>query len=186
MTEQSAKTSAVPLGLPVDPVPAAPPPPRILAGSHVTLRPIEPQADVEPLYEGSHGSAERERLWTYMWDGPFAGRDAMYDWLGECSLSRDPAYLTVHSQALGKSVGIVSFLNIVPAHRSLELGHIWYVPEVQRSEVNTEAVFLLLEETFGLRYRRVEWKCDALNERSRRAAPPCAWVSASRVSFGST
>ena len=66
---------------------------------------------------------------------------------------------------------MVSFLNLAPDMRRLELGHIWYGPEAQKTKVNTEAVYLMLSEAFDrLRYRRVEWKCDSLNERSRSAA----------------
>ena len=66
---------------------------------------------------------------------------------------------------------MVSFLNIVSDMRRLELGHIWYSPDYQRSNVNTEAIYLMLCEAFDrLKYRRVEWKCDSLNERSRSAA----------------
>ena len=67
--------------------------------------------------------------------------------------------------------GMAAFMNIAPAQRRLELGHIWYVPSAQRTAVNTETVYLMLCESFdSLGYRRVEWKCDALNARSRRAA----------------
>ena len=66
---------------------------------------------------------------------------------------------------------MASFLNIASDMQRLELGHIWYSPESQRSNVNTEAVYLMLCEAFDrLKYRRVEWKCDSLNGRSRRAA----------------
>ena len=66
---------------------------------------------------------------------------------------------------------MVSFLNIASDMLRLELGHIWYSPDVQRSNVNTEAAYLMLCEAFDrLKYRRVEWKCDSLNERSRSAA----------------
>ncbi|MBT6146912.1 MAG: GNAT family N-acetyltransferase, partial [Gemmatimonadetes bacterium] len=68
-------------------------------------------------------------------------------------------------------VGIVSFLRIDADHRCIEVGHIWYVPQVQRSEVNTESLYLLLKHAFDdLGFRRVEWKCDALNARSKAAA----------------
>jgi RimJ/RimL family protein N-acetyltransferase len=68
-------------------------------------------------------------------------------------------------------VGVVSFMNIDPPMRRLELGNIWYVPAAQRTRANTEAAFLMLREAFdALGYRRVEWKCDALNRRSREAA----------------
>ena len=66
---------------------------------------------------------------------------------------------------------MVSFLNIVSDMRRLELGHLWYSPDSQRSNVNTEAIYLMLCEAFDrLKYRRVEWKCDSLNEKSRSAA----------------
>ena len=66
---------------------------------------------------------------------------------------------------------MAAFMNMVPAHRRLELGHIWYVPAAQRTAVNTETTYLMLRESFDRRrYRRVEWKCDALNARSRKAA----------------
>ncbi len=66
---------------------------------------------------------------------------------------------------------MVSFLNIAPAMLHLELGNIWYSPAAQRTKINTESVYLMLCHSFEeLGYRRVEWKCDALNERSRRAA----------------
>jgi RimJ/RimL family protein N-acetyltransferase len=58
----------------------------------------------------------------------------------------------------------------VPEHLKVELGSIWYSPLAQRTGANTEATYLMLRHAFGLGYRRVEWKCDALNERSRRAA----------------
>jgi RimJ/RimL family protein N-acetyltransferase len=132
---------------------------------------LDSDADVDDLYNGSHGSPEVEALWTYMAYGPFAGREAMLEWLRTCAPTSDPLFLTVYERETGVRVGMVSFLNIRPAMRVLELGHIWYVPRVQGSGVNTEAVYLMLCEAFDLLgYRRVEWKCDSLNARSRAAA----------------
>ena len=66
---------------------------------------------------------------------------------------------------------MAAFMNVVPEHRRLEIGHIWYAPSAQRTEANTEAAYLMIREAFDeLGNRRVEWKCDALNERSRAAA----------------
>jgi RimJ/RimL family protein N-acetyltransferase len=77
----------------------------------------------------------------------------------------------VTERAGNPPIGIVSYLNIVPVMRRLELGNIWYTPQVQRTKVNTESIYLMLCETFDrLHYRRAEWKCDALNARSRAAA----------------
>ena len=66
--------------------------------------------------------------------------------------------------------GVASFLRMHPAMRTIEIGHIWHSAESQRGRAQTEASFLLAERAFGLGYRRLEWKCDACNIRSRRAA----------------
>ena len=140
-------------------------------GRFVDLAPVNLDEDAAELYPQSHGTPETERLWTYMGYGPFRSEADMRDWLEGCRESADPVFLTASSQALGRRIGVVSFLNIVPAMRRLELGHIWYVPAAQRTNINTETVYLMLCETFNtLRYRRCEWKCDALNLPSRTAA----------------
>ncbi|MDH3690005.1 MAG: GNAT family N-acetyltransferase [Gammaproteobacteria bacterium] len=149
----------------------APPSDSIYRGQTVTLKPVDPAEDVDELYEGSHGNDQNAQVWTYMAYGPFASAGAMREWLEKCASSTDPLFLTVHSNEQSTRVGMVSFLSVVPDMRRLELGHIWYSPVVQRSKVNTEAIYLMLCEAFDkLNYRRVEWKCDALNERSRAAA----------------
>ena len=141
------------------------------SGRFVTLRPCDPEKDVAELYQTSHGSEDREQLWTYMAYGPFIDDRAMLGWLRECQRSTDPLFLTVHANDLHRAVGMAGFLNIVPAMRRLELGHIWYSPKVQRTKANTETIYLMLCEAFDdLGYRRVEWKCDSLNARSRSAA----------------
>ena len=141
------------------------------AGRTIFLRPLDPEVDVEDLYPPSHGEPERERIWTYLPYGPFADRPAMRRWLAECAASADPLFFAVSDNASSRRIGMVSFLRIDSRMRSLELGHIWYVPEAQRTQTNTESIYLMLCEAFDrLGCRRVEWKCDSLNERSRRAA----------------
>ena len=140
-------------------------------GKFITLSPVNPQADVAELYDCSHGSVSKEQIWTYMSYGPFDGTNGMQKWLEEKAKSEDPRFFTVHHLESKQRVGMISFLNIVSDMRRLELGHIWYSPNSQRSNVNTEAIYLMLCEAFDrLKYRRVEWKCDSLNERSRSAA----------------
>lgn len=103
--------------------------------------------------------------------GPFADAGAMAAWLEGCRRSDDPLFFTVNDLTSGRPVGLVSYMNIVPAHRRLELGNIWYTPAAQRTKINTESIYLMLGRSFDeLGYRRVEWKCDALNARSRAAA----------------
>jgi RimJ/RimL family protein N-acetyltransferase len=161
----------VPVGDTVEGVPARPPERRALQGSYVLLRPVDPNADAPALWQGSHdGGGEAASVWTYMPYGPFAGVDAMRGWLEIVGRSDDPLFLTVASHERGP-VGMAAFMNADSEHRRIELGHIWFASSAQRTEANTEAAFLMLREAFeGLGYRRVEWKCDALNERSRVAA----------------
>ena len=140
-------------------------------GKFVTLSPVNPKTDVVELYECSHGSDIKEQIWTYMSYGPFDSKHSMQMWLEAGAESEDPLFFTVHHFESKQRVGMVSFLNIVSDMRRLELGHLWYSPDSQRSNVNTEAIYLMLCEAFDrLKYRRVEWKCDSLNEKSRSAA----------------
>ena len=140
-------------------------------GQFIILSPVDPKEDVEELYECSHGSNMEEQIWTYMSYGPFDSIHSMRQWLEARAKSKDPLFFTVHHRKSKHRVGMVGFLNIVPDMRRLELGHIWYSLDAQRSSVNTECIYLMLCEAFDrLKYRRVEWKCDSLNERSRLAA----------------
>ena len=149
----------------------SPPRDKVRSGKHVTLRRLTPARDLEPLYAASHGSDANRRLWSYMAYGPFEDPQAMLAWLEQCQASSDPLFLTVHAGDPRRPVGMASFLNIVPEMRRLEVGHIWYSPAVQRTKVNTEAIYLMLVEAFEqLGCRRVEWKCNADNARSREAA----------------
>jgi len=151
--------------------PAQSPGRRLYEGRYVNLAPVDPEKDIVELYRNSHGSKEKAGLWTYMAYGPFSDEMDMQAWLSGCEASADPLFLTVTSKDLNQRVGMVSFLNIAPRMRSLELGNIWYSPLVQHTKINTETVYLMLSEAFdALLYRRVEWKCDALNARSRAAA----------------
>lgn len=153
-----------------DHLPAGPPTRDPLIGRHAGLRPLEPGRDLLDLYARSHGDSASEALWAWMPYGPFADTDAMGAWLTECAASTDPLFRVV-LDGDGRPAGMASYLNIVPEYRRLELGHIWYTPAVQRTAINTETIYLMLCESFDrLGHRRVEWKCNALNARSRRAA----------------
>lgn len=135
------------------------------------LEPVDPARHAEPLWRAANdGSEEADRMWSYLPFGPFDGPAEMRSWAVLCALSDDPLVFTVVSHASGP-IGMTSFMSIDPAMRHLEVGGIWYAPAAQRTEANTEAAYLMLREAFEeLGYRRVEWKCDTLNERSRAAA----------------
>ena len=160
---------ALAVGEPVADAPIRHPKPIVMEGRHITLAPLDAAAHGPALYRQSHGSKEIERLWTYLPTGPFAGPDEMQRWIEDQEQADDIMFFTVVDKT--GPVGMVSYLNVVAEMRRLEVGYIWYTPRVQRTPVNTEAVFLLLRHAFDdLGYRRVEWKCNALNLRSRAAA----------------
>ena len=160
------------MGAPVEPLPSGLGPARTsLAGAHVRLEPVEPGAHAESLYRLSHSRPEDAVLWIYLAYGPFADQGALAAWLEERARSEDPLFFALVEQASGEAAGMASYLNIVPANGSIEIGHIWFAPSMQKSRAATEAIYLLARHAFDeLGYRRLEWKCDALNAASIRAA----------------
>ena len=159
-------------------------------GRHVRLTPLRADEDAAELFQAGHEPAEARAIWRHLWYGPFASETAFRDWLHTLEAGTDPLFFTVRagglqppsaettpgsgdckSPAPGRRVGMISIMRITPLHGVAELGHIWYGLAAQRTPANTEAVFLLLRHLFDdLGYRRVEWKCDAENARSRAAA----------------
>ncbi|MEM7203396.1 MAG: GNAT family N-acetyltransferase [Planctomycetota bacterium] len=170
LAEDPADAAELPVGPVVDTQPAAMLQADSLDGDTIELRAVAPQRDGAELYAGSHGSKRREAIWTYMGYGPFSDELAMTRWLNQCAASTDPRFFTVRDRHRGHAVGMAAYLAIEPRQRRVEIGHIWYTPDAHRTATNTEAAYLLLREAFARGYRRVEWKCDALNRRSRVAA----------------
>jgi RimJ/RimL family protein N-acetyltransferase len=161
----------LPVGVPVPGGEAQRPRRRELVGAFVSIVPVDPSVHAQALWACSHGDPRTGGLWTYLPYGPFPDATEMHAWLERCAASEDPLFFAVTDRGSGDPVGMASMLNVDVAMRHLELGHIWYGPAAQRSRANTGAAFLLLREAFEeLGHRRVEWKCDALNERSRAAA----------------
>jgi RimJ/RimL family protein N-acetyltransferase len=165
-------TSVLPIGDLVEPLaPASRPRRQVMTAVRYELRPLDPDGDADDLYAVGNEGPGAELLWTYMAYGPFASRDAMHAWLRTCAATDDPLFFTVVERGTGRRVGMCSFMSIVPEMQRLEIGHIWYAPDHQGSGISSEVAWMLLAEAFErLGYRRVEWKCNALNGRSRRAA----------------
>lgn len=142
-----------------------------LERNHVVARRLNPDADIDDLYELSHGKEEYKTVWRFMTYGPFAGKEAMHAWLRSIAESRDPLFFTIFSKDHRRRVGMYAIMNISTQHGRAELGNIWYSPLVQKTIVNTEVTYLFLSYLFDdLHYRRVEWKCDDRNEASKYAA----------------
>jgi RimJ/RimL family protein N-acetyltransferase len=125
----------------------------------------------EELYEASHGDAAALRIWDYLSYGPFGTVDAFREWLRTCSATADPLFFAVRDRRTGRATGVAAYLNIVPKQGTIEVGHIWFGPTLQNTPAATDALFLLIRHALDdLGNRRMEWKCNALNEGSRRAA----------------
>jgi RimJ/RimL family protein N-acetyltransferase len=149
--------------------PPNPPPRRPIAGRFCTLEPLDAARHARSLFDANAADAEG-RAWTYLPYGPFPTRADYEAWAEGASASSDPLFFAVVRATDGRAVGIASFLRIDPRSGSIEIGHIHFSPLLQRTAAATEALFLMMREAFRLGYRRLEWKCDALNEASRRAA----------------
>ena len=162
----------LPVGKPVEPLPSGKGPERApLQGNHARLEPLDVERHAARLFALSHGRAEDASLWTYMAYGPFPDQGAFEAWVEDRARSSDPLFFAIVDPASGTASGMASYLNIVPANGTIEIGHIWFAPPLQRTRAATEAIFLMCRHVFDeLRYRRLEWKCDALNAASRRAA----------------
>ncbi len=162
------------LGQPIgEPVPDWQPPPSPAAerveGRYCDLEPLDPLRHAETLFHAI--SEDRDgRSWTYMPYGPFASLAAYRAWMENATAGDDPLFFAVVPHDRGLPTGVASYLRITPQSGSIEVGHIHYAPCLQGSIAATEAMFLMMQRAFALGYRRYEWKCDALNAPSRRAA----------------
>ena len=138
-----------------------------LDGRFVRLEPLLADAHAFELQQAFQG---HDALWDYMPYGPFASGSAYHRWAREKEAGEDPRFLVLRDRESGQAGGIASYLRIAPEAGSIEVGHICISPSMQRGAAWTEAMFLILEWAFTAGYRRYEWKCNALNLASRRAA----------------
>jgi RimJ/RimL family protein N-acetyltransferase len=142
-----------------------------LKGELVRLEPLDPTRHSESLFTSSHGAGGDLHIWDHLAYGPFGDQDEFTAWLEQRAASADPLFFAVVDIATQRALGMASYMRIELEHGVIEIGHIWFAPALQRTRQATEAIFLLAINAFdALGYRRLEWKCDALNERSRRAA----------------
>lgn len=147
------------------------PPARVsLEGRYARLEPIDPEKHGEHLLAASAAPGAEERF-RYLLDDVPADADAMTAWLTKAASSNDPLFFAVIDRASGRTEGRQALLRIDPAYGVIEIGGILWGPAIARTRVATEAFFLAASYVFDdLGYRRLEWKCDDLNEPSKRAA----------------
>jgi len=156
-----------PLGPPVDTTPR-PLPARVpIRGRYVSLEPLH-RRHVAELWRAAQGA---DQSWTYLHYGPFASEEALAKEVMDMASQQDRIAWAARPITTGEVSGWLSLIDIQPKNAAIEIGNIWLAPRMQRTRAATESIFLLLKlAADDLGYRRLVWKCNALNEPSRRAA----------------
>ena len=146
------------------------PPRRTLAGSLVQLEPLNPEAHSAAFYRASHHGPEALKIWDYLYFGPWSSEGEFESWFSDCAESQDFIWHAVRLKASGEVLGMACYMDLQSAHGAIEMG-ILLTPEFQRTRASTETLFLMLDHAMSdLGYRRMLWRCESLNRRSRDAA----------------
>lgn len=143
------------------------PGPSVLDGQYARLERLDPARHAADLHAANLAD---DGIWGYLPYGPFAEASAYRAWAEGMAPLADPFFYAIIDKSTGKAAGVASWLRITPAAGSIEVGHINLSPSIQRTRAATEAMFLMMDWAFAAGYRRYEWKCDAMNLPSRRAA----------------
>ena len=141
----------------------------VMHGRYCRLEPLDVSKHAEQLF-ASNALDPHGANWTYLPYGPFESFADFRSWLEQQSSSNDPLFFAIVDPLSGEAIGVASYLRITPASGSIEVGHLNFSPKLQRTPAATEAMYLMMRHAFELGYRRYEWKCNALNEPSRKAA----------------
>lgn len=136
-------------------------------GRYARLERLRAHLHADELFRAYDGAQE---LWQFLPYGPFISAAAYHRFLRGFEAGEDPVFYAIRDMARGQVMGVVSYLRIAPEKGSIELGHICLGPALQKSPAATEAFFMMMSWAFEAGYRRFEWKCDARNLPSRRAA----------------
>jgi RimJ/RimL family protein N-acetyltransferase len=169
--QQRANSLGQPIGPEVPGWTPRPAPPRTpMRGRYCHVEALDPDRHGDDLFAANSADAAG-RMWTYMPYGPFEKRESYLEWAARAARGDDPLFHAIVDAQSGRAMGVASYLRIQPAAGAIEVGHIAFSPALQRSRAATEAMYLMMHGAFEeLGYRRYEWKCDALNAASRRAA----------------
>ena len=156
-----------------EPVPGFVPPPRpprtALRGAYVDVEPLDLDRHVPSLFRAQAEDTDGRR-WTWLAFEQPRTEAAYREFLAGLSGGDDPLFHAIVERASGAAVGVATYLRIEPRNGTIEVGHINLSPRLSRTRGATEAMYLMMRRAFELGYRRYEWKCDALNAPSRRAA----------------
>lgn len=141
---------------------------KVLTGRYTRMEPLDPQRHGAELLAAAQARPEAFR---YLFETSPADATAFSGWLGPAAAGRDPMFWAVIDAATGRAEGRQALMRIEPGHGVIEIGSILWGPAIAGTRVATEALYLHARHVFeDLGYRRFEWKCDARNAPSRRAA----------------
>ncbi|MGA9436282.1 MAG: GNAT family protein [Roseobacter sp.] len=140
---------------------------KILTGTFAELELLNADKHADSLFEQYRG---QDHVWDYMPYGPFPTLSAYQKWIVQTVKSDAHLFYAIKNLETGCIEGVASYLRINPPSGSIEVGHINFSPALQRTRAATEAMYLMMRWAFEAGYRRYEWKCNALNKGSRRAA----------------
>ncbi len=138
-----------------------------LAGTFVTLERLRARNHANAI----HGANRQDdAIWDFMPYGPFSDALDYGAWVQSVQSAGDPLFYAIFDKERDRWAGVASYLRIAPDAGSIEVGNINFAAPLQRTRAATEAMFLMMKWVFEAGYRRYEWKCDAANLASRRAA----------------
>ena len=160
-----------PWGEPVRNLPSGLIPARVtLEGDEVALDPLNPSTHCADLYRTSHGTDQALEIWTFLPWGPWPTEKDFRKFLAECAASFEKIWYVFRRKDSDRITGMACYLDVQPSQGVIEIGGIWFAPEMQRTRAATEALFLMLDYAMtDLSYRRMQWRCNALNQKSRDA-----------------
>lgn len=151
--------------------PATSPSAKVLSGTHVRIEPLDPAAHSAGLATAALSNDESD--WQFLHYGPFGDARAVEAWLhtlGDPG-SEGPLFRTIISVDSAEPIGMAAYSRIAPAFGRIEIAHVWFGKGARRTTAATEGLFLMMAHAFDdLGNRRLEWKCDSDNARSRQAA----------------
>ena len=140
----------------------------LISGRHVLLEPLDAELHTADLWQAVQGHDE---VWDYLADGPYASEPDLRRALAEKQAGAAALFFAIMPPKSGRAEGYASYMRMDPANGVIEVGNILFAPSLQRTVASTEAMYLMARHAFeDLGYRRYEWKCNANNAPSRRAA----------------
>lgn len=143
----------------------------MLSGLRTSVESIDLDRDIDGIFTAATEGERSEQIWDYMSYGPFSNKIKWRNWLLNCVSSKDPAFVVFRDKMTKQIGGMGSFMRIQLANGVSEIGNIWFSLSWQNTVRSTEVLSLMMCHVLETQaYRRLEWKCDALNVASRSAA----------------